>query len=179
MQDTFERALNWVLDDEERGFAGPPQIDQPTHSGITLIALKEFLTPTADLYMLESLTEEEITIVYQAIWKRIGANGMMTGLDYLAFDCAVNPGISWASHQMQQVAGVIQDGIVGPRTLGSLSNRIKSTTIFPILREITVARLYRYAERSDTKYVRGLFNRAVKVHQRALFLSVGLKGLMM
>jgi lysozyme family protein len=68
-------------------------------------------------------------------WEPVQAANMPPGLDLSMFDDAWNTGVGNASLKLQRVLGVTQDGMVGPNTLG----RISEVGLPPIARGLTLS----------------------------------------
>jgi lysozyme family protein len=51
------------------------------------------------------------------VWDKVRGDELPSGVDYLAFDFAVNAGASRAIKTLQQAVGAIPDGIIGPATM--------------------------------------------------------------
>lgn len=173
-QERFSWSMACVLDDEGRGLALPPSIDQPTHSGITRIALREYVNPDATYEDVAKLSEAEVASVYRLIWDDMKCDEIPVPLDYLVFGCAVNPGKSWAAVNLQEIIGAKADGVIGPKTLARLNKQAgpggPETAIrrLEIAAELTARRCLFYATRSKVVYREGLLRRATRALTRAV-----------
>lgn len=171
MTTIFEQALHWVLDDEGRGYVEPPLIDQPTHSGLTLIFLKEYWKPEATVEELRGLTEVEITALYRKLWDRLHGDQLPGLIGYVLFDCAVNLGAVRPVRWLQQEVGATVDGVAGPQTVARV-NRYMLTHApvgTPLLTaELTAQRCAVYGVEGTGKYEVGLMRRAMRVFRRAI-----------
>jgi len=108
-------------------------------------------------YDLEHLTEDEIReIYYRDYWQRIKADEIPQPLDEFLFDFAVNSGASAAAVSLQGALGVLQDGVIGPKTLGAF----KGKDLHPVLRQVFVDRAMIFAlSPVDKLFGRGWFAR--------------------
>ena len=62
-------------------------------------------------------------------WDALRCDELPAGLDYAVFDYGVNSGVSRSAKALQRVAGVADDGIVGPVTLGAAQARDCRSTV--------------------------------------------------
>lgn len=77
------------------------------------------------------------------------------------FDCAVNCGTKRAAKMLQKVAGVTQDGIIGPVTLA----RVNASALLEAYRSERAA-YYRYiaTKGSNARFLQGWLNRIKNTH---------------
>jgi lysozyme family protein len=58
---------------------------------------------------------------YKAMyWDKIKGDQLPAGVDYAAYDLAVNSGVGRAAKYLQQIAGVTVDGVLGPKSMGAI-----------------------------------------------------------
>jgi len=121
MKNNFEHSLELVLK-EEGGFVN--NLKDPggmTNLGVTKRAWEAWAQGSVSEMVMKGLTPEVVKPFYKAqYWDRIEGDKLPTGLDYAAFDMAVNSGTNRAIKYMQQLAGVPQDGILGPRSMEAI-----------------------------------------------------------
>lgn len=68
----------------------------------------------------DGLTLDLARLAYRSLqWARIGGDEIPAPLALVAFDAAVNQGISRAAHWLQLAVGAAPDGIVGPGTIAA------------------------------------------------------------
>ena len=66
------------------------------------------------------LNEHELREIYRhQYWDKIHGDDLPSGLDYCAFDAAVNSGPGQAAKWLQRALGVTDDGAIGPITLAA------------------------------------------------------------
>jgi lysozyme family protein len=53
-------------------------------------------------------------------WDKIKGDQLPAGVDYAAYDLAVNSGVGRASKYLQEIAGVPADGVLGPKSMGAI-----------------------------------------------------------
>jgi len=69
-------------------------------------------------------------------WQKSGCDFLPSGLDYYVFDFAVHSGVSRSVKYLQGCVGVIQDGVVGDRTISAVLEYIDHNGIRRLLKEI-------------------------------------------
>lgn len=63
----------------------------------------------------------EVEAIYHDLyWKPIHADELPTGVDYATFDFGFNSGCNRAARFLQRMAGVAEDGQIGPATLAAV-----------------------------------------------------------
>lgn len=89
-----------------------------TNMGITHGTLSSWLGRRATLDDVRNLSKEMATAIYKAnYWDKVKGDELPAGLDYVAFDAAVNSGPVRGIRWLQEGLGVSPDGIIGPVTL--------------------------------------------------------------
>lgn len=73
-----------------------------------------------DVWRIELATVR--TIYYTDYWSAIAADQLPDPVALVLFDAAVNQGADYARKLLQWGVGVVQDGVIGPRTLGAVAN---------------------------------------------------------
>jgi lysozyme family protein len=63
--------------------------------------------------------EDVFSIYKDDYWDRVRGDELPSGVDLCVFDWAVNSGVSQASKALQRVLGVLDDGIIGSRTVAA------------------------------------------------------------
>ena len=140
MQIDFDAAVSFVLRREGGLVDDPADPGGLTNMGI---ALAEHPDMTAE--QIRTLTRTQaIAIYHRDYWTEIDGDELPRGIDFVAFDCAVNQGVGTAIRLMQQAAGVTVDGMIGPVTL----NALRTYDMTHLIADFTVARLQAYREDS-------------------------------
>lgn len=126
----FERALALVLK-HEGGYVDHPQDPGgATNLGVTIGALSDWLGRPATKQEVAALTRASVAPIYRKnYWAAIRGDDLPAGLDYCAFDFAVNSGPKRAAMALQRAVGVADDGIIGSITLANIANRPVDATI--------------------------------------------------
>jgi lysozyme family protein len=72
---------------------------------------------------MRSLTPAMVKPFYKNMyWDKIKGDQLPVGIDYAAFDFAVNSGVSRAAKMLQQIAGVLVDGSLGPKSMEAIAS---------------------------------------------------------
>jgi len=122
MIENFDKALAAVLD-HEGGFVNhPADPGGMTNLGCTKKVWEEWCGHPVDEKTMRELTKNDVAPLYkQKDWDKISGDSLPAGVDYVVFDCAINSGPGRAAKFLQQVAGVTQDGAIGPGTLKAVA----------------------------------------------------------
>lgn len=142
----FETCLAIVLG-FEGGFSDDPRDPGgATNFGITRRTLAGWrgVTPWQNLPVAEvrALGRPEAERIYKALyWDRCNADQLPAGLDLALFDFAVNSGPPRAIAMLQQEVGAMPDGIIGPKTLAAIKQRIALSGIAGIIVALCNGRL--------------------------------------
>jgi lysozyme family protein len=114
----------------EGGFSDDPRDPGgATNLGITRETLARWrkITPWQDLPVaaVRALARPEAAAIYRALyWNPCAGDDLPPGLDLALFDFAVNSGPDRAIRLLQQEVGVMPDGLLGPKTLETIKQRI-------------------------------------------------------
>lgn len=93
-----------------------------TNMGITFDVLREWRRQPITKADVRDLTRAEAEDIYAArYWRPIKGDDLPMGSDLAVFDLGVNSGVGRASKFAQAVAGVEQDGQIGPKTIAAIS----------------------------------------------------------
>lgn len=110
---TFDEAFDRLIGHE--GFY-TPGIGDP--GGETKFGISKRSYPYLEI---QNLTLQQAKVIYRRdFWDPLGADAH-PAIRFQAFDYAVNSGISTAIRKLQQVIGVADDGIFGPRSRAALA----------------------------------------------------------
>jgi hypothetical protein len=122
MKSNWEDCFRMVLK-HEGGFVNHPRDPGGmTNLGVTKRAWEEYTGQHADEAEMRSLTPEIVQPFYKArYWDKIRGDELPFGVDYAAYDLAVNSGPARAAKYLQQIVGVPADGVIGPKTLAAIN----------------------------------------------------------
>lgn len=107
----------------EGGFVNHPKDPGGmTNLGVTRSAWEAFINRKVTEDEMRALTPEVVKPFYKALyWDRIKGDSLPDGVDYAAYDLAVNSGPHRAAQYLQQIAGVTADGMIGPKSLEAIN----------------------------------------------------------
>jgi lysozyme family protein len=121
MQENWDDSFTAVLK-HEGGFVNHPKDPGGmTNLGVTKAAWEGYVSKTVDEAFMRSLTPDVVKPFYKAMyWDKIKGDQLPAGVDYAAYDLAVNSGVGRAAKYLQQIAGVTVDGVLGPKSMGAI-----------------------------------------------------------
>lgn len=130
MKTNFDQCLAWLLE-HEGGFVNHP--DDPggmTNKGITARVYGQWLADTLDVDapitedVMRNIPDSHVEQIYrEEYWNRVHADSLASGLDWAAFDFAVNAGTGRAARTLQKCVGATPDGAIGPQTLAAVAGK--------------------------------------------------------
>ncbi len=121
MKENWEKSFAMVLK-HEGGFVNHPKDPGGmTNLGVTKSAIETYLGRTVDEAFMRSLTPDSVKPFYKSqYWDKIKGDQLPAGVDYAAYDLAVNSGTGRAAKYLQQIAGVTADGAIGPKSIEAI-----------------------------------------------------------
>jgi lysozyme family protein len=139
---SFDTALANVLAHEGGYVDNPHDKGGPTNRGITQHVYSDWLRDRGLPDMpVKSISPAEVLSIYKSLyWNPVKGDRLPSGVDYAAFDFAVNSGTGRASRYLQQAVGVVQDGVIGPNTLAVVS-AAPATAVIDTLCDLRLAYL--------------------------------------
>jgi lysozyme family protein len=121
MKDNWEMAFAAVLKHEGGYVNHPKDPGGMTNLGVTKRAWEEYVGHEVDEATMRGLTPEMVKPFYKSrYWDRVKGDDLPSGVDYAAYDLAVNSGVGRAAKYLQEIAGVAADGIIGPMSLSAI-----------------------------------------------------------
>jgi len=122
MIENWETAFQMVLK-HEGGFVNHPKDPGGmTNLGVTKKVWEEFVGREVDEREMRALTPDAVKPLYKKnYWDKIKGDQLPSGVDYAAYDLAVNSGVGRAAKYLQQIAGVPADGVIGPKSLEAIN----------------------------------------------------------
>jgi lysozyme family protein len=120
-KENWEKCFQMVLK-HEGGFVNHPKDPGGmTNLGVTKRAWEQYVGRDVDEAEMRGLTPDKIKPFYKTMyWDKIKGDQLPSGVDYAAYDLAVNSGVGRAAKYLQEVAGVPADGIIGPKSLEAI-----------------------------------------------------------
>jgi len=121
VKDNFEKCFQLVLEHEGGFVNNPKDPGGPTNLGVTQRNWEVYLNRSVTETEMRALTPDNVKSFYKELyWDRIKGDQLPAGIDYAAFDLAVNSGVYKAARYLQQIAGVADDGIIGPKSMEAI-----------------------------------------------------------
>jgi lysozyme family protein len=121
MQENWDESFAAVLK-HEGGFVNHPKDPGGmTNLGVTKAAWEGYVGKPVDEAFMRKLTPEVVKPFYKTMyWDKIKGDQLPNGVDYAAYDLAVNSGVGRAAKFLQTIAGVTADGVLGPKSMGAI-----------------------------------------------------------
>ena len=121
MKENWDACFAMVLK-HEGGFVNHPKDPGGmTNLGVTRTNWELYLNRDVTEAEMRALTPEMVKPFYKKnYWDRIRGDELPSGVDYAAYDLAVNSGTGRAAKYLQQIAGVTVDGVIGPQSLKAI-----------------------------------------------------------
>ena len=121
MKENFDKCFQLVLQHEGGYVNDPRDPGGRTNMGVTQRAWEAYLNRDVTETEMRTLTPNIIKPFYRAMyWDKIKGDDLPSGVDYAAYDLAVNSGVGRAAKYLQEIAGVVADGIIGPKSLKAI-----------------------------------------------------------
>lgn len=124
MEANFHHCLQLVLA-HEGGFVHDPQDPGGiTNLGVTKSAWEAYAGHAVNETFMRGLTPVAVAPFYKLeYWDKVRGDQLPSGVDCAVFDYAVNSGTGRAARTLQQAAGVLVDGSIGPATLAAVAQK--------------------------------------------------------
>lgn len=122
MRDNFDKALALVLVHEGGYVNHPRDPGGATNKGVTQAVYDDYrLRCGLGKQSVRHIAEDEVKAIYRhQYWDMVKGDQLPAGVDYCVFDFAVNSGVHRASRYLQRAAGVAEDGVLDPVTMGAV-----------------------------------------------------------
>ena len=121
MQENWDASFEMVLKHEGGYVNDPRDPGGRTNLGVTQRAWEAWLVRTVTEADMRKLTPAAVKPFYKAMyWDKIKGDQLPAGVDYAAYDLAVNSGTGRAAKYLQQIAGVTADGAIGPKSIEAI-----------------------------------------------------------
>lgn len=123
MRENWDACFAMVLK-HEGGFVNHPKDPGGmTNLGVTKNSWERYLNRDVSEADMRALTPEIVKPFYKAMyWDKIKGDELPSGVDYAAYDLAVNSGVGRAAKYLQEIAGVTADGVIGPKSLEAIKS---------------------------------------------------------
>jgi lysozyme family protein len=121
MKENWDDCFAMVIKSEGGFVDNPKDPGGMTNLGVTRSAWEAYLGRDVSEDDMRSLTPDRVKPFYKAMyWDRIKGDSLPAGIDYAAYDFAVNSGPYKAARFLQEIAGVVIDGVIGPKSLEAI-----------------------------------------------------------
>jgi hypothetical protein len=130
MVENWDKSFIQVLRHEGGYVNHPSDPGGRTNLGVTQTVWEEYIGHPVDEQVMRSLTVEAVNPLYkQKYWDKCRCDELPNGIDYLAFDFAVNAGPFRAIKTIQSSLNITADGVIGPITLKAICDTEPKTLI--------------------------------------------------
>ena len=118
MKDNFDHCLQMLLH-HEGGFVNHPKDPGGmTNLGVTKKVYDAWIGRESTEAEMRALTPADVGPIYKKnYWDKVRGDDLPAGVDWAAFDWAVNSGAGRPAKAIQRIVGATQDGAIGPKTL--------------------------------------------------------------
>jgi lysozyme family protein len=121
MQDNWDKCFQMVLVHEGGYVNDPRDPGGRTNLGVTQRAWEAYLNRSSTEQEMRTLTPNIVKPFYKAMyWDKIKGDQLPSGVDYAAYDLAVNSGVGRSAKYLQEIAGVTADGAIGPKSIEAI-----------------------------------------------------------
>jgi lysozyme family protein len=121
MKENWEAAFAAVLKHEGGYVNHPKDPGGMTNLGVTKRAWEAYVGNEVDEAAMRALTPDVVKPFYKKMyWDKIKGDDLPSGVDYAAYDLAVNSGTGRAAKYLQEIAGVPSDGVIGPKSIAAI-----------------------------------------------------------
>jgi lysozyme family protein len=168
MKDNFDKCLELILKHEGNFVHHPQDPGGMTNLGVTKGVWEEWLGRPVTEKEMRNLTPKMVTPLYKRkYWDAIRGDELVSGVDYVVFDVAVNSGPGRAIKILQDCVGATVDGGFGPRTLAAV--KIAESEPAKLINLYCDKRLdFLMSLRNFVTFSRGWINRVADVRESAI-----------
>lgn len=123
MKQNFDKCLEMLLH-HEGGFVNHPKDPGGmTNLGVTKAVYDAWTGKERSEAEMRALTPADVAPIYRKnYWDKVRGDDLPSGVDWCAFDWAVNSGSKRPAKAIQKAVGAKQDGAIGPMTLQAVAN---------------------------------------------------------
>ena len=124
MKDNFEKCLLLLLSHEGGFVDHPKDPGGMTNLGVTKKVYDKWIGRKSTEKEMRNLTPADVAIIYKNnYWDKVRGDDLPSGLDWCAFDWAVNSGSGRPAKAIQKAVGATADGAIGPMTLQAVADK--------------------------------------------------------
>lgn len=171
--DAFPAALKELLKHEGGYVNHPADPGGRTNLGVTQRVWEAWTGKKANEAVMRSLTPEKVAPLYRKhYWETVRADELPGGLALTVFDFGVNAGPGRAIKFLQQLAGVLVDGVIGPMTIAAAKKYVaKHGEAAAICAYSELRRQYYRSLRTYGTFGKGWLRRVKEVEAAAMRLA--------
>ena len=173
MKENFDKCLEMLLHHEGGFVDHPKDPGGMTNLGVTRKVYEKWVGRKVTEQEMRDLTPDDVAPIYKKnYWDKVRGDDLPSGVDWVAFDWAVNSGTGRPAKAIQRCIGAIQDGAIGPKTLALVSEKDPEH----IIQYVTTTR-QRFYERLKTfeTFGRGWTRRNSETQEIALEMAAKAK----
>jgi len=124
MKSNFDKCLAMLLEHEGGYVNSKHDRGGMTNLGVTKRVYDEWIGRESTEQEMRDLTPDDVAPIYKKnYWDRVKGDQLPSGVDWCAFDWAVNSGSGRPAKAIQRAVGATQDGAIGNQTLGLVSEK--------------------------------------------------------
>ncbi|MEJ0076024.1 MAG: glycosyl hydrolase 108 family protein [Alphaproteobacteria bacterium] len=122
--DCYAEAIARLLASEGGYVNHPSDPGGPTNFGITIADYRRYMKPDASAADVRAMKVEEAKAIYrEKYWRAVRCDELPAGLDYCAFDYAVNSGTGRVPKVLQRILGIAVTGRMDEATMAAARKR--------------------------------------------------------
>ena len=124
MRYNFDACLAKLLSHEGGYVNHPKDPGGRTNLGVTQAVYEDWVERPVTEQEMRDLTAEDVGPIYKKnYWDRVKGDELPSGVDWCAFDWAVNSGSGRPAKAIQRAVGATADGAIGPNTLKAVADK--------------------------------------------------------
>jgi lysozyme family protein len=124
MKSNFDKCLAMLLEHEGGYVNNVNDRGGMTNLGVTRRVYEDWIDRPVTEQEMRDLTPDDVAPIYKKnYWDRVKGDQLPSGVDWCAFDWAVNSGSGRPAKAIQRAVGATQDGAIGNQTLGLVAEK--------------------------------------------------------
>jgi len=124
MKSNFDKCLAMLLEHEGGYVNSKHDRGGMTNLGVTRRVYEDWMDRPVTEQEMRDLTPDDVAPIYKKnYWDRVKGDQLPSGVDWCAFDWAVNSGSGRPAKAIQRAVGATQDGAIGNQTLGLVAEK--------------------------------------------------------
>ena len=124
MKSNFDKCLAMLLEHEGGYVNNVNDRGGMTNLGVTRRVYEDWMDRPVTEQEMRDLTPDDVAPIYKKnYWDRVKGDQLPSGVDWCAFDWAVNSGSGRPAKAIQRAVGATQDGAIGNQTLGLVAEK--------------------------------------------------------